>query len=148
MNHEHSPLLFCFYTMHSQTFLKIAKKVLFKGKHLKTKMIPESVSLGINAVIIVLSRDDESGCKLVSMLSFVPGKHNRPVYILIVIHSIFSDSVDCGCTCLSLSGDRSQSTSTFTLSAELETLYYPHLELALGQEVQANFFWPRGRILQ
>ena len=103
MNHEHSPLLFCFYTMHSQTFLKIAKKVLFKGKHLKTKMIPESVSLGINAVIIVLSRDDESGCKLVSMLSFVPGKHNRPVYILIVIHSIFSDSVDCGCTCLSLS---------------------------------------------
>ena len=86
MNHEHSPLLFCFYTMHSQTFLKIAKKVLFKGKHLKTKMIPESVSLGINAVIIVLSRDDESGCKLVSMLSFVPGNHNLPLYISAVIH--------------------------------------------------------------
>ena len=54
MNHEHSPLLFCFYTMHSQTFLKIAKKVLFKGKPLKTKMIPESISLGNNAVIIAL----------------------------------------------------------------------------------------------
>ena len=111
MNQEHSPLLFCFYTMHSQTFLKIAKKVLFKGKHLKTKMIPESVSLGINAVIIVLSRDDESGCKLVSMLSFVPGKHNRPVYILIVIHSIFSDSV----WTVDAFVCRSQSTSTFTL---------------------------------
>ena len=42
--------------MQSQSFLTISKKALYKGIHLKQKMILESISLGNNAVI-VLSRD-------------------------------------------------------------------------------------------
>ena len=65
-------------------------------------MILESIFLGNNAVI-VLSRErategnlrkkylvtlevDESRCQIVSMLSFVPGNHNLPLYISAVIH--------------------------------------------------------------